>query len=127
MSRQAEFVEFVLDRLTPMGEARARAMFGGYGIYDGATIFAIIVDDTLYFKADGVTLRAFTARGLKPFAYTARGKTVTTQYYEAPPEVFEEPEAMRSWAQQALQVALRAKKPPPKRAARRALGKVDRG
>jgi DNA transformation protein and related proteins len=45
---------------------------------------------------------------------------MTIQYYEAPPEVFEEPEAMRSWAQQALQVALRARKVPPKRVARRA-------
>jgi DNA transformation protein len=119
MSRQAEFVEFVLDRLAPMGAARARAMFGGHGIYDGAVMFAIVVDDTLYFKADRLTLPAFAARGLRPFTYTARGKTLTMQYYEAPPEVFEEPEAMRSWAQQALQVALRAGKAPPKRAARR--------
>jgi DNA transformation protein len=120
MSRQAEFVEFVLERLAPMGGARARAMFGGYGIYDGPTMFAIVVDDALYFKADGLTIPAFTARGLKPFAYAARGKTMTMQYYEAPPEVFEEPEAMRSWAQQALQVALRAKQSPAKHAARRA-------
>jgi DNA transformation protein len=127
MSRQAEFVEFVLDRLAPMGGARARAMFGGYGIYDGATMFAIIVDDTLYFKADGLTSPAFTARGLKPFVYAARGKTMTMQYYEAPPEVFEEPEAMRNWAQQALQVALRVRKSPPKRAAQRTRGKSNRG
>jgi len=109
MSEQGVFVEFVLERLAPMGAVRARAMFGGYGIYDGAVIFAIIVDDTLYFKADELTLPAFAARGLKPFTYAARGKAMTMQYYEAPPEVFEEPEAMRSWAQQALAAALRAR------------------
>jgi DNA transformation protein len=100
----------VLERLASMGGARARAMFGGHGIYDGAAMFAIVVDDTLYFKADELTRHDFTARRLKPFTYPVRGKTVTMQYYEAPPEVFEEPEAMRIWAQQALQVALRARK-----------------
>jgi DNA transformation protein len=109
MSRQPEFVEFVLERLAPACAARARAMFGGYGIYDGARMFAIIADDCLYFKADEITRADFTARELKPFSYTARGKTMTMQYYEAPPEVFEEPEAMRSWAQRALAASLRAK------------------
>lgn len=64
MSRQPEFVEFVLERLSPMRTARARAMFGGYGIYDGATMFAIVVDESLYFKADGLTRSDFTALGL---------------------------------------------------------------
>ena len=111
MSRQSEFVAFVLDQLASLGEVRARAMFGGYGIYHGDIFFAIIVDDRLYFKADADTSREFTARDLGPFTYVARGKTVTLHYYEAPPEVFEEAQAMRRWAQQAVGVALRAARP----------------
>ena len=57
-------------------------MFGGHGIYDGATMFAIIVDDSLYFKADELTRPAFTAQGLRPFSYTARGKTMTMRSEE---------------------------------------------
>ena len=109
MSARKEVVEFVLDQLAPLGGVRSRAMFGGYGIYQRDTIFAIIVDERLYFKTDSLTCAAFTARGLGPFTYTARGKTMTMQYYEAPPEVFEEPEAMLNWARQAIEVALRAK------------------
>ena len=109
MTRQTEFVEFVLEQLTPIGGVRAQAMFGGHGIYQGDIMFAIIVDDRLYFKADGVTRHEFMARGLSPFTYGARGKTITMQYYEVPPEVFEEHEAMRSWAQQAIDVALASK------------------
>lgn len=111
MSRQSEFVDFVLEQLAALGEVRARAMFGGHGIYRGDIFFAIIVDDRLYFKADAVTSREFTARGLGPFTYVARGKTVSLHYYEAPPEVFEEAEAIRHWAQQAIGVALQAKRP----------------
>ena len=110
MARHSEFVEFVLEQLAPVGGVRARAMFGGFGIYQGDTIFAIIVDDRLYFKADSVTRHAFAAQGLEPFTYVARGKTITMPYYEAPPEVFEEAEAMRSWAKQAVEVAARTKK-----------------
>lgn len=110
MSRRSEFVEFVIDQMVPIGKPRVRAMFGGYGVYQGNSIFAIIVDERLYFKADSITRGEFEAKGLSPFTYVARGKTVTMQYFEAPPEVFEEPEAMRSWTHKALEAAARARK-----------------
>jgi DNA transformation protein len=109
MARQSEFVEFVRELLAPLGNVRARAMFGGHGIYRGEVMFAIIENDRLYFKTDTVSREAYSARGLAPFTYVARGKTQTLQYYEAPPEVFEEQDAMRHWAQQALDVALKAR------------------
>jgi DNA transformation protein len=109
MTRRSEFVEFVLELLTPLGAVRARAMFGGFGIYRGDNFFAIIVDDKLYFKTDNVTRGEFAERGLPPFTYATRGKTITMQYYEAPPEVFEESETMQYWAGQAVGAALRAK------------------
>ena len=110
MARQSEFVDFVIEQLAPIGEVRARAMFGGYGIYQGDTMFAIIDADQLYFKADDITRREFTERGLNPFTYASRGKTITMQYYEAPPEVFEEPNAMQSLALNAVAAALRTKR-----------------
>jgi DNA transformation protein len=109
MTRRSEFVEFVLELLTPLGAVRARAMFGGFGIYRDDNFFAIIVDDKLYFKTDHVTRGEFTVRGLSPFTYATRGKTITMQYYEVPPEVFEESETMQYWAGQAVGAAIRAK------------------
>jgi DNA transformation protein len=109
MARHSEFVEFVLELLTPIGAVRARAMFGGFGIYRGDIFFAIIVEDKLFLKTDHVTCGEFTARRLSPFTYVSRGKLITMQYYEAPPEVFEEPEVMHYWAQQAVGAATRAK------------------
>ena len=109
MSRRSEFVEFVVELMAPIGRPRVRAMFGGYGVYRDDCIFAIIVDDRLYFKADPITRAEFEAKGLCPFTYVARGKSITMQFFEAPPEVFEEPEVMRSWAQKAYGAAVRAK------------------
>lgn len=109
MSRYGEFVGFVIEQMSFIGGLRVRAMFGGHGVYQDDCIFAIIVDDRLYFKADATTRGEFEARGLSPFTYVARGKTVAMQYFEAPPEVFEEPEAMRNWVQKAHGAAVRAK------------------
>lgn len=109
MSRRSEFVDFVTEHMACIGRLRTRAMFGGYGVYHDNLIIAIIVDDRLYFKADSTARAEFEAKGLNPFTYMARGKSVTLHYFEAPPEVFEEPEAMRAWAQKAYGAALRAK------------------
>lgn len=110
MPRSREFVEFVLEQMTLFGHARARAMFGGFGIYRDERIFAIIVDDRLYFKTDAATRGEFEAKGLGPFTYIMRGKPVTMPYFEAPPEVFEEPDTMRHWAQMAYAAAGRTLK-----------------
>ena len=111
MPRHSEFVEFVIEQMARIGRPRARAMFGGHGIYQDDCMFAIVVDDRLYFKADSTTRAEFEAKGLSPFTYVTRGKTITMQYFEAPPEVFEEPEVMRHWMQKAHTAALRVKKP----------------
>jgi DNA transformation protein len=107
--RRSDFVELVVDQMTFVGGLRIRAMFGGYGIYQGDCMFALIADDQLYFKVDGTTRDEFEAKGLRPFTYIARGKTMTLQYFEAPPEAFEEGEAMRSWVEIAYGAAVRAK------------------
>jgi DNA transformation protein len=109
MSRSSEFVEFVIEQMSFVGWLRVRAMFGGYGVYQDDCIIAIIVDDRLYFKADPIIRGEFEAKGLSPFTYVVRGKSVTMQYFEAPPEVFEDLEAMHSWTQKAYGAAIRAK------------------
>ena len=109
-SDYGEFVALVLDQFKSLGDVHLRAMFGGYGIYHGDIFFALIDDDRLYFKTDAQTCAEFKQRGLKPFTYRARGKTIALHYYEAPAEVFEDEIVMQHWAQQAIAVAVRAKK-----------------
>ncbi len=66
-----------------------------------------MLDERLYLKANDVTRNEFESRGLSQFIYTTRGKTVRLSYYEAPAEVFEEPESMCEWARRALAAASR--------------------
>lgn len=109
VAKRSEFVESVSELLAFVDGLRVRAMFGGHGVYQADRMFAILMGEQLYFKTDASTRADFQARELEPFTYDMRGKTVSTGYYEAPPEVFDEPDAMRHWTALALAAAARAK------------------
>lgn len=109
MPGRSEFVEFVVEQMAFVGGLRVRAMFGGHGIYQGDCMFALALADRLYLKADATMRAEFEAMGLDPFTYVSRGKPIAIQYFEAPPEVFEEREVMRIWVQKACDAALKAR------------------
>ncbi len=105
-------VEHALDLLHGMGGVSARKMFGGYGLYRQGLMFALVYEEVLYLKADDVNRGDFAAAGTAPFTYEhTSGKTVEMPYWEAPSELFDDPEAMVGWARRAFEAALRAKQP----------------
>jgi DNA transformation protein and related proteins len=110
-SGKREFADYVVEQMAGFGAVEAKTMFGGFGIYRLGLMFALIMDDQLYFKVDAVSGDAFHARGLRPFTYEARGKASSLNYYEAPPEVFDEPAEMAEWAREAYACAVRKNKP----------------
>ena len=99
------FKEFVLDQLRGLPELRARAMFGGHGLYCGANFFGILIDGRLYFKVDAASRANYVKHGMKPFTYTKAKKLMTMSYYEVPPEVLEDCELAVAWAGQSIQLA----------------------
>jgi DNA transformation protein and related proteins len=110
MSRHGDFVDFVAEQVAFVEGLSIRAMFGGHALYRHGEVFAIVASGQLFFKADSVSESDFEAEGMRPFTYTARGKQVTLQYFEAPPEVFEEQACMRNWVQKACEAAARSLK-----------------
>ena len=90
-------------------DVRARSMFGGVGVYAGDRFFALMDDDTLYFKVDDTTRGRFEARGMGPFRPGGEGGEVM-QYYEVPGDVLEDAELLAPWVQDAIAVATRARR-----------------
>ena len=110
MAVSGTFRTFVLEQLgrTVQG-IRGRAMFGGVGIYAGDLFFALIDDDTLYFKADDTNRAEFEARQMGPFQpYGEGGETM--QYYQVPEDLLEDPELLGDWAERAIGVARKARR-----------------
>ena len=104
-----EFIAFLIEQMRGWAPVSAKRMFGGYGIFRDGLMFALVADDTLYFKADGESRVAFEEEGLSPFSYgTAGGKRVVMAYWRAPERCLEEPDEMAQWCQRAFGAALRS-------------------
>jgi DNA transformation protein len=93
--------------LAPLGSIRTRAMFGGTGIWCNDAFIAIVVDDQIYLKVDGLTQPEFERWGMQPFAYAAKGRQVTLGFWSLPAEALESPRAMKPWGLMALAAATR--------------------
>ena len=94
------FKAFVLDQLDHLDHVVCRAMFGGYGLYQGNVFFGILYKGRLYFKTDSTTLQAYRERGMKPFRPSA--KMTLKTYYEVPVEILEDEDQLAAWARQAI-------------------------
>ncbi len=99
------FKAFVLDQLSALSDLRARAMFGGHGLYSGDRFFGILDEGRVFFKVDDITRAAYESRGMPPFTYEMKGRVMTMSYYEVPPDVLEDRNEAFVWANQAIQVA----------------------
>jgi DNA transformation protein and related proteins len=109
VSVSAEYQAYVRDLLNGFEPLRVRRMFGGAGVYAGDHFFAILVDDTIYLKADAANRPDFERLGLEPFRYTRKdGRTTTMGYYPPPPAALDDADALRPWVEGALAAARRA-------------------
>jgi DNA transformation protein len=99
----------VLGQLSALGEITRRAMFGGHGLYRRETIFGILLRGRLYLKVDERSKGAFVSRGMGPFRPNER--QTLTSYFEVPPEVLDDPEALRAWAGEAVRAGLSSSSP----------------
>jgi DNA transformation protein len=122
MAAASALLAYLIDQLAPLGDIRGRAMFGGHGLYLNGVIVGIIIDETLYLKADDSNRPAFEREAMAPFVYVSKDRRVAMSYWEAPAAVIEEPEELQRWVSQAAAAARRsqaAKPPRARKAARR--------
>lgn len=112
MSSLAEDLPDVFERL---GRITLRRMFGGHGVYHDGSMFGLVVGGQLYLKVDTESLPVFTDRGLPPFEYLRKGRTVYLSYHEAPAEIFEDRHEAAWWGRLAWQAAVRSAAAPARK------------
>jgi len=93
------FRDYILDQLASSPGVKARPMFGGYGLYEGESFFGIISEGELYFKTNASTRPEYEAYEMTPFQPSA--KQILKNYYQVPPDILEDSEALTEWAKQA--------------------------
>lgn len=108
MAYDENLFALVQESLEPLGAVTMRKMMGGATLYLDGTVFAILYDDAIWFKADKESDAEWDAAGAPCVTYDkADGTTGTMNYRHAPAEVYDEPEEMQRWARLALEAGLR--------------------
>ena len=110
-----EFREFVLDQLVRVPQLRAKAMFGGVGLYSGDAFFGIVAADELFFKVDDSNRAAYEAAGSEPFRPVI-ARPVSMSYWRVPIEVLEDTGELATWALAAIRAAGNAAAKPQRKA-----------
>ena len=100
MAVDPEFLEEIIERLSPLGAIGSKPMFGGVGVFvDGKMFVKISPSCVLSFKADGQNKSAFLKAGMK--------KSGKMPYYEATAEQMEDDNTFMTAAKLARDAALR--------------------
>jgi DNA transformation protein len=123
MSFDPALYAWVQEALEPLGAVTMRRMMGGATLYLDGTIFAILDEAELWFKADAETDPAWDAAGRERFTMEMDGRIASMNYRRAPEDVYDDPEAMQRWARLAVEAGARAAaKKKPRRKAQRGAG-----
>ncbi|GLH72147.1 hypothetical protein GETHLI_06490 [Geothrix limicola] len=108
MAVSVSFRTYLLEQLGQIRPVTTRPMFGGMTFFFEGRAFALVAEDTLYFKVDDTNRPDFEAAGMGPFLpFGDPDKPM--QYYQLPEEVLEDTDELAVWMSKAIAVAARAK------------------
>jgi DNA transformation protein and related proteins len=101
-------IDWVTEAMEPIGSVTMRHMMGGATLYCDGTIFAIIADDSLWFKADKTSDTVWDEAGCARFTFDMNGKTGSMNYRRAPDDVYDDTDSLRLWGALALEAGRHA-------------------
>lgn len=104
MAVSNSYLEYVLERLGTVGAVTARRMFGGVGIYFDITFFALIDNDTLYFKVNNENRQDYESEQMEPFRPFGED-SYSMKYYSVPERIIEDNQLLREWMMKAVTAA----------------------
>ncbi|MGF1788434.1 TfoX/Sxy family DNA transformation protein [Photobacterium swingsii] len=87
------------------GSVKSRSMFGGFGIFAGETMFALVVKNKLHLRANAKNIEVFKEANLSPYVYEKRGFPVVTKHFAIPDIWWNTPEMIIEYAQGSLEGA----------------------
>ena len=105
MAVSSDFLQYVLEQLSGLGNVDFRRMFGGAGLYHDGLFFGLIADDVLYLKVDDSNREDYEHAGMRAFRPYRDREQVSMSYFEVPAGVLEDPELLTGWARKSIAAA----------------------
>jgi DNA transformation protein len=118
MAVGSDYLQYVLEQLSVLEHVSSRRMFGGIGLYCDGVFFALIDNDTLFFKVDDSNRGDYTARNMTAFRPFADKPDLSMSYFEVPADALEDRDELAVWARKSVAVAVAAAARKPRRARR---------
>ena len=114
------YADFLREQLAPLGRLSLRRMFGKTGVFCDGVMFAMVTDNTLYFRVDEQNREIFKeAESSPPLNYAKGGAMIDLSFWRVPERLFDEPDELITWARAALaaahRVAAKRERAAPKR------------
>lgn len=94
------FVDFVVDQLRLLGSITTKPLAGGYRLFRDGIPFGYVKNRRVYFATTELTRRSFIEHDMG--AYRETDSPQLSNYYEVPPDVLDDQEALVGWARVAL-------------------------
>ena len=106
MSASKEFVEYILDLLSPIQNIQTARMFGGVLLKVNGVQLGVLFGETLYFKVKDQELQAkYKAGGSKQFSYTRKDKAdpvIIKNWWSVPEKALDNGEEMVRLAEEVI-------------------------
>jgi DNA transformation protein len=117
----SDYLQYVLEQLARLPRVTSRRMFGAIGLYSDGVFFAIIDNDSVFFKTDDSTRERYVERGSEPFRPYKDRPEVSMSYFHVPVDILEDADELVPWARAAVRAAATSaeSKRKPKRAAKK--------
>jgi len=108
-SKASEMADHYIEALADWAEVSRKPLFGAIALRRNELVFGMIWKGGLYFKTDDQSVQEYDAAHSGKLTYTTNeGRPQALKSHaEVPPEVSEDEEKLRDWAEVAYQVALR--------------------
>lgn len=102
MQDNASLANYVVEQLQFLGCISSRGIFGGIGIFQEERLLGVVIDGALYLHTGPTNLDDYVSRGMRQFKPYPKAFDLTTDHYETPREVLENPQLLKEWGRRAL-------------------------
>lgn len=103
MTLSQTYLTQAIDAMSKVDVITYRRIFNGAGIYHHGVQFAILINDCLYFRADGSSRVLFEQKSMQ--AFQPLGSQIESFFYQVPDSVLANPSELRYWMRISVEAA----------------------
>ncbi|MEQ8647709.1 MAG: TfoX/Sxy family protein [Cyclobacteriaceae bacterium] len=106
MTSSEDYLNFLKDQLSGIGEFETKKMFGGHGFFKEGLMFGMLGSGTFRLKVNESNEQDYIDKGMKPYYSDKKKKGMP--YWEVPADVLENRTELSKWALKSVSIAIKS-------------------